>query len=72
MVDVLVGEDVILKVLRDEVIKRDTLEGPAAELAARRVRHVASSLTTKATGGVPPTALITERDDPSAEASVPT
>jgi hypothetical protein len=37
VVDVAVDEDVILSVLRDEVIKRETLEGPAAELAAKRV-----------------------------------
>lgn len=38
VVDVNVDEADILKVLRDEVIKRDTLEGPDSEAAARRVR----------------------------------
>ena len=38
VVDVLVDEDVIAKVLKDEVIKRDTLEGPAAEEAAKRLK----------------------------------
>jgi hypothetical protein len=37
VVDVGVDEEVIIAVLRDEVIKRETLEGPAAEQAARRV-----------------------------------
>lgn len=37
LVDVLVDEDDIVKALRSEVIKRDTLEGPEAEAAARRV-----------------------------------
>jgi hypothetical protein len=37
VVDVGVDEEVILAVLRDEVIKRETLEGPAADQAARRV-----------------------------------
>ncbi len=37
VVDVLVDESDIIKVLRDEVIKRDTLEGPEAEAAAKRV-----------------------------------
>jgi hypothetical protein len=37
IVDVLVGDEEIIKVLRDEVIKRETLEGPEAEGASRRV-----------------------------------
>ncbi len=37
MVDINVSEDEVIKVLRDEVIKRDTLEGPPAEEATRRV-----------------------------------
>jgi hypothetical protein len=37
VVDVGVEEEVILAVLRDEVIKRETLEGPNADQAARRV-----------------------------------
>ncbi|MDB5296764.1 MAG: type restriction enzyme terminus family protein [Phycisphaerales bacterium] len=37
MVDVLVSDDEILQVLAAEVIKRDTLEGPMAEEAAKRV-----------------------------------
>jgi predicted type IV restriction endonuclease len=37
VVDVNVSEDEILRVLGAEVIKRDTLEGPAAEEAAKRV-----------------------------------
>ena len=36
IVDVLVNDEHILKVLREEVIKRETLEGPSAEAAARR------------------------------------
>ena len=42
VVDVLVDDEVIEVVLRDEVIKRDALEGPSAEAAMRRVnRHEA-------------------------------
>jgi predicted type IV restriction endonuclease len=37
VVDVLVGDDEILKVLQEEVIKRETVEGPVAEAAVRRV-----------------------------------
>lgn len=37
VVDVLVDDAVIVKVLHDEVIKRDAMEGPAAEAAAKRV-----------------------------------
>ena len=37
VVDISVGADEIVKVLRAEVIKRDTLEGPHAEDAIRRV-----------------------------------
>jgi hypothetical protein len=36
VVDVLVDDQAIVKVLREEVIKRDNLEGPDAEAAARR------------------------------------
>jgi hypothetical protein len=39
VVDVLIPEDDIRAVLRDEVIKRDALEGPAAEEAQKRVRR---------------------------------
>src|SRR6202000_2416504 len=37
VVDVAVDEEVILGVLRGEVIKRETLEGPAADQAVKRV-----------------------------------
>lgn len=37
VVDVAVDEEVILDVLRSDVIKRETLEGPAADQAAKRV-----------------------------------
>jgi len=39
VVDVLVSDEEIIKVLRDAVIKRDTLEGPEAESAARTVNR---------------------------------
>jgi predicted type IV restriction endonuclease len=42
IVDVLVSDEEIAKVLRDEVIKRETLEGPEAETALRRVNKVES------------------------------
>ena len=40
IVDIMVPEEDILKVLDNEVIKRDVLEGPAAEAAAARVRRI--------------------------------
>ncbi len=42
VVDVLVDDEQIEKVLREEVVKRDALEGPEAEAAARRVNRVES------------------------------
>jgi hypothetical protein len=42
VVDVLVRDDEIVKVLRDEVIKRETTDGPEAEAAVRRVNRIAS------------------------------
>jgi len=39
IVDIMVSEEDILKVLEGEVIKRDVLEGPAAEVAVARVRR---------------------------------
>jgi predicted type IV restriction endonuclease len=39
VVDVLVDESDIVKVLKDEVIKRDALEGPDADAAIRRVNR---------------------------------
>ena len=41
IVDVLVDDELVSKVLRDEVIKRDCLEGPEAESAIRRVSKCA-------------------------------
>lgn len=41
IVDVLVDDELIVKVMRDEVIKRDCLEGPEAESASRRVGKIA-------------------------------
>lgn len=40
MVDVPVNDDEIVKVLHAEVVKRDALEGPDAEAAAKRVNRV--------------------------------
>jgi len=42
VVDVLVGDDEIVKVLSDDVIKRETMDGPEAEAAVRRVNKIAS------------------------------
>lgn len=45
VVEANIEESIILKVLKDEVIKRDTLEGPDAETATRRItRHESRSL----------------------------
>jgi hypothetical protein len=43
VVDVLVSDEEIVKVLREEVIKRDTLEGPDAEAAVKRVARGSQS-----------------------------
>lgn len=40
--EILVDEETVLKMLRDEVIKRETLEGPQAEQAARRLARSAA------------------------------
>lgn len=45
--DILVDSDVIAKMLRDEVIKRETIEGEQAEAAARRVARAASDRAPK-------------------------
>lgn len=42
IVDVLVADEEILNVLRDEVIKRETVDGPEAEAAVRRVNRIES------------------------------
>ena len=39
VVDVLVDDEAIINVLRSEVVKRDVLEGVAAEYAANRVNR---------------------------------
>ena len=49
LVDVLVDEESIIKVLRAEVIKRDTLEGPEAEAALKKVNK-GEQKKAKATG----------------------
>jgi hypothetical protein len=57
LVDVSVDEESIMKVLRDEVIKRDALEGSNAERAVKRVNRVeaatrAAKVSNKAKPGV--------------------
>lgn len=72
VVDVGVDEEVILTVLRDEVIKRETLEGPAADQAARRVSKRADRAlrtASKSSDGIapveaPPTELSKTTADP--------
>jgi len=44
VVDIMVSEEEIRKVLSDEVLKRDALEGPPAEEAANRVKRAQSRL----------------------------
>ncbi|NOT00545.1 MAG: restriction endonuclease subunit R [Phycisphaerales bacterium] len=46
--EILVDAEVIDKMLRDEVIKRETIEGEQADLAARRVRRSAEKSIRKA------------------------
>ena len=49
VVDVLAEDDELIRVLRDEVIKRDAMEGPAAEEAMRRVAKAGGrSIVTRA------------------------
>lgn len=45
VVDVLVDDEAIVRVLRDEVVKRDTQEGPEAEAATRKVTRMESKPT---------------------------
>ncbi len=42
VVDVLVDDEEILKVLRSEVIKRETMDGPEAEVAVKRINRIGS------------------------------
>ncbi|HZL35351.1 MAG TPA: hypothetical protein VFC78_08575 [Tepidisphaeraceae bacterium] len=42
VVDVLVSDEEILKVLQAEVIKRETMDGPEAETAVRRINRIGS------------------------------
>jgi hypothetical protein len=42
VVDVLVDDDEIIKVLQNEVIKRETMDGPEADAAVRRVNRMGS------------------------------
>jgi predicted type IV restriction endonuclease len=51
VVDVLVADDEILKVLREEVIKRETTDGPEAETAVRRINRVGSRILRAKTNG---------------------
>jgi hypothetical protein len=46
VVDVLVDDELIVKAMKEEVIKRDCLEGPDAEAALRRISK-ATQRTTK-------------------------
>jgi hypothetical protein len=62
VVDVLVDDSVIVRVLRDEVIKRDCLEGPSAESAMKRVnRRESKSMKAKTEASIEP-AMITTTD----------
>ena len=46
-------DEQIVRVLREEVVKRDTLEGPEAEAAARRVNRVEGKRKEKPAGDRP-------------------
>lgn len=55
VVDVLVSDDEIRKVLREEVIKRETIDGPEAEVAERRItRKESHRLRTRIPCQTPP------------------
>lgn len=69
IVDVLVDDELIVKVLREEVIKRDCLEGPEAESASRRVGRSApkpKAAVTPPTASVIPATVSTEAPAPVA------
>lgn len=85
IVDALVDEDEIVKVLRDEVIKRDALEGPSADAAARRVnrceakskpartpKSAAATSTTPSVAGVAPADAPSTSNPSSPQSSSPT
>lgn len=52
--EILVDEETVLKMLRDEVIKRETLEGPQAEQAARRLARSAAGKAKDKADDAPP------------------
>ncbi len=69
VVDVLVGDDEILKVLCNEVIKRDTMEGPEADVAVHRVNRFGSH-GSRSKASPQTTAENTEQINPAAEPDI--
>lgn len=77
LVDVLVDEEQIVKVLREEVVKRDTLEGPCADAAIRRVnraeaaQRAAKTVASKDRIGVPEAGADTQAAEANPQATPP-
>lgn len=79
MVDVLVDDDEIKKVLRDEVIKRETMDGPEAQAAVRRVNRIGARNARAGAVATPPAGCTGKLDpvddavtaDPSPDGSCP-
>jgi hypothetical protein len=60
MVGVLVTDDEVRRALQEEVLKRETLEGPDAERAAKRVNRTESRTSRGARDGPPPSSTEAE------------
>jgi cyanate lyase len=70
VVDVLVADEEIVKVLRTDVIKRETMDGPEADAAVRRINRIESrNLRAKAACEAP--AEVPEKTAPPSDGSQP-
>lgn len=70
--EILVDEDVIDRMLREEVIKRECIEGPDADNAVRRVTRSADRTIKRGTDkpdAAPASSGTTERGEPSSDSS---
>ncbi len=67
--DISVGEDVIDKMLREEVIKRETIEGEHADTAMRRVARIAAARKSASNTPAPVVSDISTKVDSAAMSS---
>lgn len=66
--DVIVDEDTIERILREDVLKRETLEGPEADSAAKRVARNSERSIVKERESVQPAAKPNPSPAPKTEA----